>query len=503
MGICRETWMKENIGEDGTMYITISMLADELDKEKILNATIKKHDKICTIRIRMDSEPMKSEILYLTDRKEEGVVFCQTARGSSFLVKEEMFLLLNQMFAVFDRYRKWQDRLSQAIEQGCTLTELLDLSYPVIQHPLVILDANEWEIAHSDHSQTKEFDQDWTDVLNRHTSDAGKIALFNQTYYKYFSLKNVYRIPGKIFGPGYAFNLIHNKSLFGLILMAEPEYQDKISQGEIDALQYLGELICGMIGINSYNLDTHFPDKPLQEYLVNKDAESFERLERSLDIISWEKTDPKMVIYAEPLEGGSLAPVPSRSKLMFNRMQGIVTVEYKTGLVFLCNLKILLDVKSADKMLSEYLRQISYYAGASREFCNLADVWQMLEQSLISFQNSLQIGGYVNAFEHAILPYIFSLFKKRDAELLKHPGLDILKEYDQRYGSRLYDTLYMFLKNERKISKTILDADIPRSTLLNRLQRIEELLHADLDIPEVRWHIFLSYLMEKYTNPIG
>ena len=285
--------------------------------------------------------------------------------------------------------------------------------------------------------------------------------------------------------------------------MAEPEYQDKILQGEIDALQYLGELICGMIGINSYNLDTHFPDKPLQEYLVNKDAESFERLERSLDIISWEKTAPKMVIYAEPLEGGSLAPVPSRSKLMFNRMQGIVTVEYKTGLVFLCNLKILQDVKSADKMLSEYLRQISYYAGASREFCNLADVWQMLEQSLISFQNSLQIGGYVNAFEHAILPYIFSLLKKGDAELLKHPSLDILKEYDQRYGSRLYDTLYMFLKNERKVSKTILDADIPRSTLLNRLQRIEELLHADLDIPEVRWHIFLSYLIEKYTNPMG
>ena len=99
------------------MYITMAMLVDELDKEKILNATIKKHDKICTIRIQMDSEPMKSEILYLTNRKEEGKVFCQTARGSSLLVKEEMFLLLNQMFAVFDRYRKWQDRLSRAIER--------------------------------------------------------------------------------------------------------------------------------------------------------------------------------------------------------------------------------------------------------------------------------------------------------------------------------------------------------------------------------------------------
>ena len=56
------------------MYITMAMLADELDKEKILNATIKKHDKICTIRIQMDSEPMKSEILYLTDRKGEGIL---------------------------------------------------------------------------------------------------------------------------------------------------------------------------------------------------------------------------------------------------------------------------------------------------------------------------------------------------------------------------------------------------------------------------------------------
>lgn len=75
--------------------------------------------------------------------------------------------------------------------------------------------------------------------------------------------------------------------------------------------------------------------------------------------------------------------------------------------------------------------------------------------------------------------------------------LDVLKNYDRRYGSKLYETLFMHLKNERKIAKTVQDLEIPRSTLLNRLQRIEELIDADLENPDVRLHILLSYLLEQ------
>lgn len=55
----------------------------------------------------------------------------------------------------------------------------------------------------------------------------------------------------------------------------------------------------------------------------------------------------------------------------------------------------------------------------------------------------------------------------------------------------------MHLKNERKIAKTVRNLEIPRSTLLNRLQRIEELIDADLENPDVRLHILLSYLLEQ------
>lgn len=476
------------------MYITVSMLIDSLGDVELSEETIQRQDKISAIRILEDSEKMQDGVMYLLPDQEKEQVLAQTTAGSSFVVKGPIFSVLNHVLQAFDQYLKWQMKLSQAMERGCTLTELLNLSYPVIRHPLVILDANEWEIAHSDYFQTEEFDPDWSDVLSTHTSDAEKIAAYNQKYYNYFSLKKVYKIPG-VFGAGYAFNIIHNKSLYGLILMAEPEHLAVISQGEQDALQYLGELISGMISINSYDIDTHFPDKPLLEYLVNKDAESFEKLGRSLEIVSWKDTDSKLVIYAEPLESGSLAPMPSRSKMMFHRIEGFVTVEFKTGLVFLCNLRILQDMQQAKKMLSQYLRQIAYYAGTSSTFASLSDIRQMLEQAFVSFENSLQISGYINDFAHAVVPYTISMLKKMDENILRHPCLDILKNYDRRYGSKLYETLFMYLKNERKVSKTVQDLDVPRSTLLNRLQRIDELLDVDLELPEVRLHILLSYLV--------
>lgn len=484
------------------MYITVSMLIDSLGEAKLSEVTIQRQDKISAIRILEDSEKMQDGVMYLLPDQEKEQVLSQTTAGSSFVLKGPIFSVLNHMLQAFDQYLKWQMNLSQAMERGCTLTELLNLSYPVIRHPLVVLDANEWEIAHSDYFQTEEFDPDWSAVLSAHTSDAEKIAVYNQKYYKYFSLKKVYKIPG-VFGAGYAFNIIHNKSLYGLILMAEPGHLPTISQGEQDALQYLGELISGMIGINSYDIDTHFPDKSLLEYLVNKDAESFEKLERSLEIVSWKETDSKLVIYAEPLERGSLAPMPSRSKMMFHRIEGIVTVEFKTGLVFLCNLRILKDIQQAKKMLAQYLQQISYYAGTSSTFAGLSDIRQMLDQAFVSFENSLQISGYINDFAHAVVPYMISMLKKMDKNILRHPCLDILHNYDRRYGSKLYETLFMYLKNERKVSKTVEDLDVPRSTLLNRLQRIEELLDVDLELPEVRLHILLSYLISDENGSVS
>ena len=482
------------------MFITISMLTEALGDFEFSEMHIEKRDRISSIRVFTGEPPLQKEILYLFPVQKEQQVRCRTAGGTSFCVLTDLFSLLNQIMKVFDDYSRWQTRLSRAVESGCTLTELLNLSYPVIRHPLSILDANEWGIAHSDLSLSEEIDADWTDLVQKHTSDTEKIAAFNVKYYKYFNLRHVYHIPGNIFGDGYACNLFHNQTFCGVMIMAAPGQMKDVTQGELDALQYLGDLICNMISINSFDADIQLPEKPFFEYLLNKEADSLEKLERSLGIASWEKQDPKWVIYSEALESGYLAPKPSHSKMMFNRIDGIVTAEFRTGLVFLCNLRILKSRENAKTMLSEHLRQISYYAGSSSEFYDLAFISSMLEQAQISLENSPQINGRISQFEDSVTAYLISMLKKVDGGVLKHPCLEMLQNYDRRYGSKLYETLYLYLKNERKLSKTMEELDVPRSTLLNRLRRIDELLDLQLDQPEVRLHILLSYMLYEDTT---
>lgn len=482
------------------MFITISMIIEALTDCALSDIKVEKRDSVCSIRMLISHQKMERGILYLSQAAPDVPVRCQTATGSSFYADMDLFRLLNRIMSVLDEYNRWDQKLLTAVERGSTLTELLNLSYPVISHPLIILDANEWEIAHSDSAVYEVLDTDWTDMILHHTSDTEKVAAFNQNYYKYFNLKNVYRIPGDIFGPGYACNLFSDQIFCGVMIMAEPEQLPAISRAELDAMQYLCEIISNMIRSNSYDLENHYPEKPFLEYLESKDSESLERLERSLEILSWEKTDPKWMIYAKPSNSGYLAPVPAHSRLVFNRMEGIVTVTYNTGLIFLCNLRLLGGRKQGEEILSKYFRQIFYYGGSSSEFTDFARIKEMLEQAEISLKSSTGAIGSICVFEDAVMPYIISKLRITGEQLLIHPCVEILKNYDKRNGNKLSETFFAYLLNERRIAQTAGVLDIPRSTLLNRLQRIDEILDIDVDQPEIRLHIILSYMLDREKN---
>lgn len=485
------------------MQITISMLTDALTDISLSQIQIQKRDTISSMRIRRDGQRMEPGILYLSAGEDPQKTVCQTAAQSSFAAASDLPDVLNHIMQVFDFYNDWQKQLDDAVASGCTLTDLLNLSAPVLRHPLSILDANEWEIAHSENFSKLDMDADWNDMIRTHTSNPGKIAAFNEKYYKYFNLHQVYRIPGNIFGDGYACNLFHHQTFCGVMIMANAHELPDITPGERDAMQYLCDLICTMISIDSYSADIQFPEKPLLEYISEKDAASLQKLERSLEISAWKSSDPKWFLFSEPLKSGSLAPMPSHSKLMFHRMEGLVTVEYQTGLLFLCNLRILGGRAAAQSFLSRYLQQISYHAGSSSEFTDLSASEQMLDQAQLALKYSAQSSGHINLFENAMLPYLVSMLKKIDNGRIAHPCLQQLKDYDKRSGNKLYETLFSYLKNERKLSATMQDLDIPRSTLLNRLQRIDELLDVSLENPGERLYLLLSYLIANDTKPIG
>lgn len=75
------------------------------------------------------------------------------------------------------------------------------------------------------------------------------------------------------------------------------------------------------------------------------------------------------------------------------------------------------------------------------------------------------------------------------------PQLLELQNYDKEKDSQLFETLRVYLENERDIPKTAAQLIIHRTTLTYRLKKIRALMELNLDDPNIRLYLLLSLQM--------
>ncbi|HIX58946.1 MAG TPA: helix-turn-helix domain-containing protein, partial [Candidatus Blautia gallistercoris] len=82
-------------------------------------------------------------------------------------------------------------------------------------------------------------------------------------------------------------------------------------------------------------------------------------------------------------------------------------------------------------------------------------------------------------------------------KVCSHPALRLLRQYDEKHGSGLYDTLFQYLFQDRSIQKGAEALHIHRNSFLYRIHRIKELTQIDLEDPSARFYLMLSFLLER------
>ena len=477
------------------MY-TMQMLVDKLNQGQIAKQDLCPKDPVHSVRIFSETV-MKDYVVYLSVSEDGSSTVLQTKRGSVLTYRAELTVTMNLLLEILDHYDAWEKEFTDACRQGCTLAELLDLVYPILPYPLIILDNHEWMVACSSalRNPGAELNQDLSDMLHSRTSAAEKIAEFNKRFHSCFRRKDVYKIPGEIFtNNGYAFNLFHNNKLSGILLMEL--FRDTAEPGKLDLFQLVGEHIQNMLNDPSSGLSIGEEKNALHCYLEESSLENEKKLVHELRISSWKSSDPKQVIFISPPSEQGLSPNRNHTLLMFNRLFALIAAEYRNGIMLLVNRRILSE-RSGDHLVLQRITQLAYCAGISNTFTDIAQLPVMVQRAVIALQKGDHNPGAVNYFEDHFLRCLFSMFKKEDADILQHPLLDQLQSHDKRYGSHLYQTLFVFLENERSIAKTAAQMDLHRSTLIHRIERIEEMAQGLLDQPENRLHVLISYYLNK------
>lgn len=157
------------------------------------------------------------------------------------------------------------------------------------------------------------------------------------------------------------------------------------------------------------------------------------------------------------------------------------------------------------QQLAYYLRDSLLQAGISRAFTDLHALSAALHQCEIALHMGVlrDSSSWYFKFDHYAFPYLMQHgYQGFLPEQICHPAVIQLLQYDREHETQLYDTLKTYIQQQYNASECARKLYINRSSLLKRLERIEQLTGIRLPDVSDRTYIALSYLiMEENQWP--
>ena len=142
-----------------------------------------------------------------------------------------------------------------------------------------------------------------------------------------------------------------------------------------------------------------------------------------------------------------------------------------------------------NRSLTDFIQSMSLSAGISNEFCDLFNVKAYCRQALSAVENGLLLaaGECLYYFESYALPeMIINSLGGLPVETYYPSGFATLLEHDQESGISYLETLRTFLEENLSYTATARRLYIHRSTLIDRIARIERDLGTDFSDPDKR-----------------
>lgn len=136
--------------------------------------------------------------------------------------------------------------------------------------------------------------------------------------------------------------------------------------------------------------------------------------------------------------------------------------------------------------------------GISGCHTNVSDIRQSLQESLqsMNLQQQLQLTGPAS-YLHQLPSHLLAAYEKNTGRILKHNLLKPLLDFDQTSHTELTRTLQVYFDCNYNASAAAKRLYLHRNTMLNRLEKIKELLDVDFSDAQENFLLFLGLLALK------
>ena len=277
------------------------------------------------------------------------------------------------------------------------------------------------------------------------------------------------------------------------------ELQSTLTKGQFKLAELIADYAVQIIRRDEQNVDRHHRDfEDIFKSLINHSDVDDMDLQRLLSVLGWQKRDRYVLTVLqsqdERLAIASERTVQNQLFATFPEMFGLFHEQRLCVVINLTRMNMPFPVVRS--LLAPILRDSLLYGGASFPVDDLLDLSDAYRQAIFALNQSFRQrqSKWLLTFEDCAVPYMLNSANLQfSPDMIASPALQFLRNYDKEKGTDYYNTLRCYLQCERSIPRASSALIIHRTTLEYRLEKIQNLIHLDLEDMDLRLYLLLSF----------
>lgn len=404
----------------------------------------------------------------------------------------DVLSLMNTLLDLYRTISQWEDAMASAVYAENGLEEMLRISFPLFENRITIVDYNLHALLNCKSDESSSDAR--TAVIERgHELPDYVIANFAESYQEYIRYREPFEYNIVIDNREYTnicINMYSGNVYMGVCSLRDDNRPLTNSDRALFKLfvQYVQSALDhqSVIGTSNVAILREMIRGMLQNYPVNKGD-----LTRALDRVVQQWSDSQdapmwVCLVSKSLSQRKQLPVDYLCATIDSRLEHSITIVSEDNLVTLCLLNNEQGIERIIDALTPFMQDMGFQAGISMTFRNMLDVQTHYLQALRGLQIGSEAAANVSTvfkFDDYALSYMLeNSCGEFDVDKLVPRGFLELQEINSSID--FIETLCVYLDNECNMSKAAKELFLHRSSMLLRMQKIEE--HVELDTPDKR-----------------
>lgn len=414
----------------------------------------------------------------------------------------EMANVLNRIIHIFTTFRKWEERLQSAMHSSAPYQSVLDVAHEMFHCPMFFGSKNMRIFAITRQYTRDQVYDEWDDVVELMTMPVSllrRVLQYNLAD-RYPENVDMAVMPTTFEMEHYHYrntircNCYLHGTLWGHLFLYS--YEETVRNSTLQLVQYVCEVFSGIVAAHQGNPEAQYTQYSALVDLLNGKPTNQKALQTLYWQYGWEPEDPLLLMKIA-------APATGNSRVIYSWLCDNIKNVTDSSIVFPYNQCIIVIIRDRDATRSAALSGISRLIDTSEYRCGIGYPFVGMQNMKAHYHQASHALRQSSDPQRKILyfsddPFTGMAKEFREISNWKQwlpPALLEMREYDRVHGTDYFITLYHFLMNDGHLGVTSKALFIHRNTLIYRIEKIEQMLQAQLRSPGYSIYLRFCFAM--------